>query len=647
MRRAFASLLTLGAAALMCCCAARTDEPVHAAARVAKQQPANLTRNTLLLRGTAPLVLGVFEIDGDGANGDRGTIQPGAAVWNADSGQMLNDRQINVPPNGNFTTAVSNAGHDGPALVSLANGAVLVPYGAASTYVAYHPPGAWHCFTTLACEPFKYVAHERASPSILDELAQSPEYLMPAVGISELSFATLGNTTIVAGQQQPSARFGEAGTQAYVTLHASGDSASFDTTAGSWNFTSSHEPPGDGLEALTLTPSDDAYFTFGITSSSPGSGSVSMDFGSGGCTIPVSSTGNPADNAAQIAAAFPHVCPQLGSRFGAMQVQYDPSMRVGGAVLAPAVVGITASNPQGLPAWSAVRLTCSGAIACGSPHGPNTVLDERGSGLHRHFLFGGVLQRGPYIFYLMDVEQLTGSWYGRGQSSLGLALACFRATEPHGAQWTWTDCSGRHPFAVAPGTRLVARLSPGQNNPYLIPAPQRGYSGDMAPYAYDWSMRGQRDTRGIPVIAAVSSTVMQDGTFMFAHGCETTTRVLTVCYAKYDPRSGRTESAGTVDLPNGGGSLASIALRTLNDGEPELAVMSGVGRKWSCGQPGICFMTYRYDRSGRWIHLGTASVGGLDNAGFPGTVSVSGDKFVVQMHRLTERGVDSEVQIRS
>ncbi len=647
MRRAFASVLTLCAAALMCCCAARTDEPVHAASRVSKQQPANLTRNTLLLRGAAPLVLGVFEIDGDGSNGAQGTIQPGAAVWNANSGQMLNDRQINVPPNGNFTTALSGAGHDAPSLVSLANGGVLVPYGAASSYLAYHPPASWHCFTTLACEPFKYIAHQQATPSILDELAQSPEYLMPTVGISEVSFATLGNATIVAGQQQPSARFGEAGTQAYVALHATGNSVAFDTTAGPWNFTSSHEPPGDGLQALTLTPADDAYFAFGITSSSPGSGSVSMDFGSGSCTITVSSTGSAADSAAQIASAFPHVCPQLASRFGAVQAQYDPAMRVGGVALAPAIVGITASNPQGLPAWSGVRLTCSGAIACGSPHGANTVLDERGSGLHRHFLFGGVLQRGPYVFYLMDVEQLTGSWYGRGQSSLGLALACFRTTEPHGEQWTWTDCSGRHAFTVAPGMKAVARLSAGSADSYLIPGPQSGYGGDMAPYVYDWTMRGQRDARGIPVIAAVSSTVMQDGNFMFAHGCQTTTRVLTVCYAKYDPRSGRTQSAGTVDLPSGGGSLASIALRTLSDGQPELAVMSGVGRKWSCGQPGICFMTYRYDRSGRWLHLGTSSIGGLDNAAFPGTISVSDNKFVVQMHRLTERGSESEVQIRS
>lgn len=597
----------------------------------------------MVLQGGKPLVLGVFEIDGDGANGSQGTIQPGAAVWNADSGAMVADRQLNVPPNGEFTTATSGAGHDAPSLVETAGGGLLVPYGAVSTYLGYHPPDAWRCLGSAACEPFKYIPRTRADTSIVDELAHAPEYLLPSVGLSEMSFATLGSTTIMAGQQQPSSRSGQAGTQAYVTLHASGGTASFDTAGGPWNFTASHAPPADGLEALTLTPSDDAYVDFGITSSAPGAATVSLDLGSAPCTMRINSDGNADHTVQQIVASFPFACPQMRSRFGAMQVQYDPAMVVNGTALAPAVVGITASDLQGLPAWSRVQLSCTGAVACASPHGPNTVADVRGSGLHRHFLFGGVLQRGPYIFYLMDVEQLTGSWYGRGQSSLGLALACFRTTEPHGAQWTWTDCAGRHPFTVAPGMRTVARL----NGAYLIGAPERGYSGGMAPYVYDWSMRGQRDSQGVPVVAAVSSTVLRDGRFMFAHGCETPAHVWTVCYALYDPKGGRTISAGTVDVPPGGGSLASISLRTESDGEPELAVLSGVGTKWGCTQPGICFMTYRYDSSGRWSRLGTASIGGENNAGFPGTVSVANGKFVVQMHVLTERGYTAEVQIRS
>ncbi len=618
---------------------------VHAANRVARQQPANLTRTTVLLRGATPLVLGAFAIDGDGQNGVRGTIQPGVAVWNADSGAMLADGQINVPPNGNYDTALSSTGHDAPSLIETGAQGILALYGAASTYSAYHPPAGWRCPSGAACEPFKFASSSQTDQRIVDALAQSPEYLMPSVGISEASYATLGQTTIIAGQQQPGSRYGQSGTQAYVALHATPGGGSFDTTAGLWNFQSSHAPPGDGIEALSLAPVDDAYVDFGITRAG-GTGSVALSIGGLSCTIPVNGAGSAIDAAAQIAGAFDRSCTQLRDRFGAMQVRYDPVMVVGGANLAPAIVGITARlGAAAPPGLDAVSLRCSGGVACASPRGADTVALARGSGLHRHFLYGGVLQRGSYIFYLMDVEQTSGSWNGKGSASYGMALLCLRATEPQGATWTWTDCAGAHPFTLAPGMTPVARFERG--SPYLVPAPNDGYRGGMVPYIADWSMAAQANMQGVPVIAAVSATFMQNGMLMLGHGCQTAAKVLTACYALYDTRTGQTRSAGTIASPPGG-SLASFALRTRTDGTVEAAVLAGNGQRWGCGRAGICFLTYRYDESRiRWVPLGTASFGGSNTDAFPGSVAVSGDHFIVQIHRPSSAGFDVETQIRS
>jgi hypothetical protein len=619
---------------------------VHAADRVASQQPTNLTRTTVLLRGATPLVLGAFAINGDGQNGARGTIQPGVAVWNADSGAMLSDRQINIPPDGNFATATANAPHDDPSLVETGSGGLLALYGAVSTYGPYRPPADWRCPSGPACQPFKFASSTASDARIVDTLAESPEYLLPSVGISEASYATLGQTTIIAGQQQPDSKYGESGTQAYVTFHATSGGGSFDTTAGPWNFQSSHEPPGDGLEALSLAPTDDAYIDFGITQAGTGSGTVALTIGGSNCTMSISGNGSAAAAAAQIASAFQSSCSQLRDRFGATQVSYDPAMVVGGATLAPAVVGITA-RPGGPapPGLSAVTLRCSGSISCASPRGPNTVALVRGSGLHRHFLFGGVLQRGSYIFYLMDVEVVTGSWYGKYSNSYGLALLCLRATEPQGPVWTWTDCAGRHPFRLSPGMTPIARFEPG--NPYLVPAPRDGYRGNMTPYLSEWTMSAQARMPGAPVIAAVSAVFLQDGNLMLGHGCQTTTKVLTACYAIYDTRTGQTRSAGTIASPPGG-SLAAFALRTRSDGTIEAAMLAGIGERWGCGRPGTCFLTYRYDATAnRWLPLGTTSLGGSNNAGFPGSLHVSGDNFVLQIYHPTSAGYAVETQVRS
>jgi hypothetical protein len=617
---------------------------VHAADRVARQQPANLTRTTVMLHSSTPLVLGAFAIDGDGQNGLHGTIQPGVAVWNADSGSMLDDRQINVPPNGNFNTALSSTGHDAPALVETANHAILALYGAASTYAGYHPPADWHCPSGAACQPFKFASAEQADQNIVASLAASPEYLLPSVGISEASYATLGQTTIIAGQQQPGSKYGQSGTQAYVAFHASGDGGTFDTTAGPWNFKSSHAAPGDGIQALSLAPNDDAFVDFGITQAG-GAGSVTLTIAGAACSIPVSGSGSAADAAAQIVAAFDRSCSGLRERFGAMQVRNDPAMVGGGAKLAPAIVGITLRSNAPAPPLAAVSLRCSGAIACASPRGPDTVALARGSGLHRHFLYGGVLQRGSYIFYLMDVEQTSGNWYRGGSASYGIALLCLRATEPQGATWTWTDCAGAHPFTLAPGMTPVARFVPG--GPYAIPAPRDGFRGGMSPYLTDWSMAAQANMQGFPVIAAVSAAFMQNGLLMLGHGCETTARILTACYALFDTRTGETRSAGTIASPPGG-SLASFALRTRSDGIVEAAVLAGNGERWGCGSAGICFLTYRYDEAqNRWVPLGQTSLGGANTDGFPGSVAVSGDHFVIQIHRPSSTGSGVETQIRS
>jgi hypothetical protein len=607
---------------------------------VAKQQPANLSRTSIVLHGDPSLLLAAFAIDGDGRNGGAGTIQPGVALWNANSGAMLLDRQINVPPDGEYTTAVSSSGHDAPSLVETANGGVLAVYGAASTYLAYHPPASWRCFSSVACQPFKFASSSDANAHVIDALGSSPEYLLPTVGLSEISYATLGNTTIIAGQQQPGGPYGESAAQAYVTFHASADGGTFDTAAGPWNFHASHAPPASGTQTLSLTPQDDAYAAFGITNATSGSGTVSLMLAGARCDVTISSNGDAAAAAAAIASAFAGACPALSNRFAATQVTFDPALAIGGKPLAPAEVGITTSASGKLPAPT---IACSGALTCGTAKGQNTILLERGSGLHRHFLFGGVLRSGNYIYYLMDIEKMTGSWFGRASNSYALALACFRATEPSGATWTWTDCGGGHSFTLQPGTQPIGRLD--SDSPYLIRPPQSGYRGGMAPYVYDWSGRAQANA-GSPVIAAVSAATMRDGNVMLVHGCQTSSRVLAACYALYDTHNGTTRSAGTIDVPPGG-SLASIAVVAKSDGTIEAGVLAGEGDRWGC-PPGTCFLTYRYDaQADRWARLASASLGGADTDGFPGSLAVDGDRFLLQLHRKTAQGYTQVAQVRS
>ena len=614
---------------------------VRAADRVAKTQPANLTRTSIVLPGDSSLVLAAFGIDGDGRNGNPGTIQPGVALWNANSGEMQVDRQINVSPAGEYTTAVANEVHDAPALVETANGGVLVVYGAVSTYLAYHPPASWRCFNSLACEPFKFATSSDANAHVIDALASSPEYLLPTVGLSETAYATLGNSTIIAGQQQPGGPYGESGAQAYVTLHASGDGGTFDTAAGPWNFKSSHAPPASGTQTLSQTPPDDAYAAFGITSAGTGAGTVDLTLAGARCQIAITSNGDASAAAAAVASAFASSCAALSNRFAALQVRFDPSMLIGGKTLAPAEVGITTSGTGTL---LAPAVTCAGALACGSPKGQNTVLLERGSGLHRHFLFGGVLRSGTHVYYLMDVEKTTGNWYAKAGNSYALALVCFRADEPVAARWTWTDCGGRHPFSMQPGTTPVMRLD--TSSPYLIAAPRSGYRGGMAPYVYDWSMRGQASS-GTPVIAAVSAALMRDGNVMLVHGCQTTSGTLTACYALYDTQSGLTRSAGTIDTPPSGGSFASIAVVAKSDGTIEAGILAGAGDRWGC-PIGTCFLTYRYDaQADRWVRLASASLGGSNTSGFPGSLAIDGDRFLLQIHRKTAQGYVQVAQLRS
>lgn len=642
MRRLTPLLFTV--AIVSCYGGSAADQPVHARDRIAARQAANLTKTALVLRTGAPLVVGAFSISGDGRDGEQGTIQPGVAVWNADTGAMLEDRQINVPPDGSFTTATANTEHDAPSLVRTANSAVLAIYGAVSTYGAYHPPPAWHCAAAVACEPFKYAAPQVATDAgIVEALAQSPQYLLPTVGLSEASSATLESTTIVAGQQQPDSRFGQPGAQGYVTLHAGPGGITFDTAAGPWNFERSPGPPADGEEVPALMPSDGAYADVGIVRAATGEGTFALQIGSASCAITIDAQGNAAQAAADIAAAFAARCPALRDRFAAMQVKDDRAMVVDGTALAPAVVGLTTTETGPLPN---PHVACSGSIACASPRGADTMLVERGSGVHHHFLFGGVVRSGPYFYYLMDVEKSTGNWYARAGSSYGLSLVCLRASPPQGATWTWTNCAGQHPFHLAPGEHPVDRLTP--RSGYLIGAPANGYRGNMAPYVDDWSMRAQAQSAGFPVIAAESLVRMRDGNLMIVHGCATTTHVTTACYALYDARTGATARAGTIDEPEGGGSLASIAVLQRTDGTIEAGVLAGEGERWGCGAAATCFLTYRYDTAqGRWVHLGSAPLGGTNTAGFPGSLDVSGDRFVIETHRRTASGYDVETTLRS
>ena len=621
-----------------CANGAATDAPVeaqtHAAAtarhvmatRASAEQPANLTRTAVELdRGNRRTILSAYEIPGDGSNGAIGTVQPGVGLWDETSQHVVADRQINSPPDGNYTTAVSNAGHDAPSVVHASDDAILVPYGAASTYHGYNPPQAWSCLRTLFCQPFKYAPASSNGSDIAEALSRSQEYLMPTSGLSELSYATVGDATILSGQQQSATVHGQAGAQGYVTYHRGGV---FDTNAGPWHFTQSRDVPGDGLSTITKAPNDDAYVEFAITAAS-GAGTIALNVAGASCVL----SNLPATSAEGAVSTFVSYanssCAGFRERYSAVDVKYAPLERAVGT----AVVGIALKRGDvtQLPSVASVQLQCSGGIACASPRGANTVYDVRGSGLHRHFLFGGVVHLGRYVYDIMDVQQVTGSWYGSEHNSLALALACFRSAGPSNGVWQWTNCSGRNAFSVSPGVTPQNRL--GSGSPYLVGPPERGYAGDVTPYIYDWSQSAQPPARATsyPVISAESTAQLPNGMLLIAHGCQDQNRRFGICYAEIDVAHDRTQRVGFVDDPSGGGSLASIALRTDGRGVLTMGAIAGIGPKWGCGSAGPCALMYRFDdKSALWRRISQESLGGGDDAGFAGTVTPSPSGFLFQ-----------------
>src|SRR6185437_5084722 len=142
----------------------------------------------------------------------------------------------------------------------------------------------------------------------------------------------------------------------------------------------------------------------------------------------------------------------------------------------------------------------------------------------------------------MDVQQVTGSWYGSEHNSYALALACIRAGEPRGSIWTWTDCGGGHPFELAPGAAPMERL--GEDSPYLVGPPAGGYPNDYSHYIYDWSMQGQPPARSVsyPVISSESIATLR-GHLVIAHGCQAANGTDTVCYAELNS-NGKTMRVG-------------------------------------------------------------------------------------------------------
>ena len=627
---------------LACCAGAQSQEAQHVMATRASQiQAANAARTLVEFPyqgGTA--VLSAFEINGDGTNGPAGTIEPGVGVWDQKTGQVVSDVQINVPPNGNYTGATSNPGHDAPQISRLANGGIIVTYGAASTYYHYHPSPAWACLDRLFCEPFKYAPSSAANGTgVAQALVKSPEYLLPASGISEISSATIGDATIMAGQQQTPSATSVAGNHSYVTVHAIPNGGSFDTMTGPWNFMSSHQPPSSGVETLTKMPNDDAYFDFGITQAQ-GAGTISLSIGSENCTVAnVPGNGDPAGAAQAFVSYAMKSCSAFKNKYGAVVTKFEPLQRVGGSLTPPSqVVGVVAKNVDvtTLPdPRKYVQLNCSGGIACASPPGPNTVIDLRGSGLHRHFLWGGVYRLGNYVYDVTDIQQVTGSFWGAGHNSLAVALMCFRTSGPQGATWTWTDCGGRNPFTVAPGVIPKDRL--GAGSPYLIRPPASGYPSNMTPYIYDWSMGAQPPASGrtYPVVSAESATLLPNGNLLIAHGCQFRNGNYGICYVRFDTVNDRTVGIGIVDAPASGGSLASLAVRS-NPRGAALGALAGLGAKWGCGGSGTCALTYVYDSaSNTWRRTTATSFGGPNDAGFPGVVNVSDRGFIFGLKQRT------------
>jgi hypothetical protein len=602
---------------------------VNALSHAARSQPANLTTVAVDIDPQQGLVLSAFGVTGDGSNGPPGTIQPGVALWDARDDRDVDDGQINLPPYGNFTTATSGAGHDAPSLVRTAGGSILAVYGALSTYPPEHPPNTWRCAAAAFCEPFKLAGPHVAPRDVVAALAQSPERLLPTAGLSEVSSATVGDTTIIAGQEQVSSALGEGGMQGYVTLHDRANRITFDTSGGT------------GLESVTLPPNDGEYFDFEITAATPGLGTMSMWAAGVHCTIALPSPGDTRAFAQAARLEYARMCPAFHARFRLVRVAYDPLMRVPGGSSAGSMLGVAVRHADvtSLPGGASIGVACSGSLSCASAHGVNTVDDVRGSGLHRHFLWGGVVASGRWFYDLIDVEQATGTWYGPEHNSYALALACFRAAPPVQGRWTWTDCSGHHPFGVTAGMRPEARLRSG--SPYLISRPVSGYGAGVIPYVEDFSASAQpprRSQRGYPVISAESLTTLPNGNLLIVYGCQTRESETTVCYATYDTRNGRTLRAGIVDDPAGGGSLASVALARAN-GVVSLAILSGAGDRWSCGARGACLLIYDFGSGEHpWTLRSARPLGGDDSDGFAGVVEADGNHFLVTLHRIEPSG---------
>jgi hypothetical protein len=608
------------AGALLACCVAfapaATDDAHVLAQRAAAEQPANETRTaTEVVRGGQRTILGVYEIAGTGSNGAPGTVQPGAGTYDERTGRASADVQINLPPNGHPTTATANVSHDAASVVYPRDGSVLVTYGAASTYAPYQPPQSWACLHNQFCQPYKRVSID-GNGDLAEALARAPEQLLPSSGLSELSYATLGENTILAGQQQTAPASGEPGAQGYVSYRAGGH---FDTAG-----------DGDGLYTIARAPNDDGYVEFAIAQAH-GAGAISLDADGASCML----SHLPATDARAAAEAFIEyanaACPAFHAKFDLVLASYAP--------LEPrdaTTIGVASRNRNvlALPNTSSVRLHCDGGIVCTSPNGPNTIYDVRGSGLHRHFLFGGVSHAGRYIYDLLDIQQVTGSWYGPEHNSYALALACFRTEDVHDGVWRWTDCGGGHPFDLRPGVAPEDRLQPG--SPYLIEAPHGGFPRDMSPFITNWSMEAQapKGTRAEPVISSESLTPLANGSLLIAYACTTASGADGVCYVELD-RAGHTLRAGLVADPAGGGSLASIRLTNEKSGTVYLAALVGNGPRWGCAATGACALLYRFDAgNGSWTQTGMRALGGIDNAGFAGTVAPAEDGFVMLYRQL-------------
>jgi hypothetical protein len=262
-------------------------------------------------------------------------------------------------------------------------------------------------------------------------------------------------------------------------------------------------------------------------------------------------------------------------------------------------------------------------------------------------LWGGVIRLGDALYDIVDVQQVTGSWYGPEHNSYALALACFRTSGPRGAQWIWTDCGGGHPFALAPGTPPQQRLDDG--SPYLISAPSGGYAAGMTPFDFDWNMDAQPPARSThyPVISAESAALTSSGSLIVAYGCQDQRGSDAICFAELD-RQGRTERAAFVEDPSAGGSLASIALAADARGRIVLGALVGEGERWGCLVSGGCALIYVYDEAAqRWRREQTRTLGGPNDASFAGTVTATNGDLIFTYHEAEGAGRARIVTIAS